>query len=434
MSKSAKIMSTGKSRISSIVLTGFAIFVLFASLMIGLKLKAPIENNRWYINEQKRTADIIDFFQYYQASDLAHSNQSVKVYDPEIQKQWAHNLIAPYKIEKVFYNQQPPSSYTLLWPLSLLKPNIAYVLWCLGQLIFGGFGLYLLSKQGHLDRQGRIILVAGTLASFPSYILIWHGNTTYWLLGLICLAIYFLYHQKDLLSGVALALATFKPQYIFPVITPIFAMKRWKVIFALAITEAILLLSAIPIIGLENVLNYPNIVLHAESSADFIGVNADKIISVRGFFAQFVSTNLSLKLSAIIMFVALVPLFISWKKVSQNLNPDILRWLWAFSICLFVLVSPHSHLFDFLLLSMAAALTLPTVSLFTLKRLKFSEKIWTVLFVIFPPVSWIANYTIGKDYAAILFFFPYVLILFVVSAIRLTEEVKSNGDRIPNQS
>ena len=415
-------MAPGKSTVSMIFLTGFAVFLLFAFFMIGFKLVKPLTDPRWYLNEKKNTADIIDFFQYYQASDLAHSSQSKQVYEPEVQKQWTRALISPYKTEKIFYNQQPPVSYVLLWPLSLLPANISYFLFCLGQLIFGGFCLNLLTRLGPLDKQGRAFFIAGVIASFPSYILIWHGNTTYWFLGLLALTIFLLYQQKDFWAGFTLALAMFKPQYLFPLITPIAAMKRYRAIFGLVAMEALLLLLAIPIIGLDNLINYPSIVLSAESNPDFIGVNANKMLSVRGLFAQFVSTKMSLELAAATMFLSLPLLFIIVKKVTLNPSPDKLRWLWAFSICLMVLVSPHSHLFDFLLLSTAAALTLPTVSISDIEKLPVSLRFWTILWIIFPPASWIANYTIGKDLAPVFFFFPYTLVLFLVSALRLKEE------------
>lgn len=415
-------MATGKNSISflsPVAAVLFAIFVLFSAVMLAHKLSEPLLEPRWFINKKENRADIIDFFQYYQASDLAKSPKRSQVYDPETQKWWADKLTEPIKSEKVFYNQQPPSSYTLLFPLAFLPPNIAYVVWCITQTAFGLFGLFVLSKLGPLKSKDRWLFILGTLASFPAYSLVWHGNTSFFLLGCLSLFIAFLYRRRDLVSGIFLSLSTFKPQYLFPLLMPVLAMKRWQVIISFILLELITVGLAVPIIGFDNVVGYPYIVTHAESSKNFIGVNAHKMISIRGPIALIADTALSLKLTALVMFALLIPLFVLWRKCTDQISVPGLRWLWAVTICTIVLVSPHSHLFDFLLLAMAACLTLPTLSLFDLKKLKLEESLWTALFVLFPPLSWIANFTLGQNSAPTLFFFPYLSILFILSLINL---------------
>ena len=82
-------MAVAKKNLSNILALLFAGFAVFAGLMILLKLYTPLTNNRWFIDEKTGVADIIDFFQYYQASDLAQSSNSKLIYDPNIQKSWA---------------------------------------------------------------------------------------------------------------------------------------------------------------------------------------------------------------------------------------------------------------------------------------------------------------------------------------------------------
>lgn len=419
-------MSKGKKSISAALLIAFCSFFVFTLLMNVMKLKAPAQSDRWYVNEKENKADIIDFFQYYQASQLARSDKSVHVYDAKTQRQWQAELISPVPLEKTFYNQQPPSSYTLLYPLSFLKANIAYIFWCIAQVAFGLFGLYKLSSLGMLKKKERFFLLAGTFSCFPAYALIWHGNTTFFLLGFLSLFIYYLYKQRDLFAGICLSLATFKPQYLFPFLVLPLALKRKSVFFGFVIMEVLLLSAAGLIIGFDNVINYPYIVTHAESASEFVGVNAHKMISLRGPIAMFLDPAISLKATAAIMFLILVPLFAVWKKMSNRLSVDGLRWLWSMTICTMVLVSPHSHVFDFLLLSMAAALTLPAVSLLKLNELNscsLNAKLWAWLFILFPPLSWLFNFTLGHEVAGVMFFFPYVFALFVLSVLNFRKSL-----------
>ncbi|MBZ0184610.1 MAG: DUF2029 domain-containing protein, partial [Candidatus Obscuribacterales bacterium] len=317
--------------------------------------------------------------------------------------------------------------YTLLYPLSFLSPNHAYVLWCLLQAGLGLSALYLLSGLGALSSKDRWLFSLGVLSSFPAYACFWHGNTTFFLLGFLSAYICCFVRGKDLLAGLFLALSTFKPQYLFMMMVPAVAMRRWRVLAGFALMELVILALAIPIIGIDNVIGYPFIVVNAESDAGFIGVNAHHMISIRGLLAQFVSTSVSLKVTGIVMFLSLVPLFFVWTKLGGKREDNaragtksaqvlvIDPWLWASTICLAVFLSPHCHAFDFLLLAMAAALTLPSLSLLSLPK-QNPLKTWTMLFILFPPLSWLLNFGLGYQKAPVLAFFP-CLAFFVVLAL-----------------
>lgn len=399
---------------TSILLVAGCLLFLFSQTMVLFEVLRPLADPRWYVTE-KQEPRITDFFQYYQASALARSDKSSRVYDPEVQRQWVNDLIAPLAMEKVFYNQQPPSSYTLLYPLSFAPPNIAYVLWCFLQVILGLAGLYFLLTLGplsvgeHAGRK-RVVFLASAMSTFPAYACLWHGNTTFFLLAFLCGYIYCFERGRDFLAGAFLSLATFKPQYLLAMMLPAVAGGRLKIMAGFAFTELVLLGLSVPIIGIENVLGYPSIVGHAESSAGFIGVNAEHMISIRGLLAQFFDTGASLKITAAIMFAGLIPLFFLWsRKKSQDYR------LWGATVALAVLLSPHSHTFDFLLLAMPAALTLAAPG-----EPDSRGRSWTLIgliYAFFAPLSWLASFGFGYQSAPVLFFLPVVAALAVLYLI-----------------
>ncbi len=403
---------TGSSRI----LIGFSLVLLALSLlMIGHKLLVPACDPTWYIDKTKNTYFLIDFFQYYQASQLSLSFPDChNVYNPETQRLWADHLVAPLSTNEVFYNQQPPIFFPLLLPLSFLPLNISYIAWCLLQTVFGLSFLFVLSGLGKLKQSDRLLLCLGVLSTFPAYICLWHGNTTFWLLGALSAYIYFCQKNRPVLSGLFLALSTFKPQYFFLMAMPLLPKKQWKVIVSFVCVELLLLALSTALIGIENVVNYPAIVKKAESYAGFIGVNPQVMISLRGFLSQFLSIHDSLVYTAIVMFTSIVPMFFLWKKFPQYESE-----LWACTICLAVLLSPHAHVFDFLLVAMAAALTLGSLSVLNLSNEIKTQKIWTVFILVFPFASWLANFAFGHKQASIIFFFPFLLVLTVLSFLNL---------------
>ncbi len=409
-------------RFKSLALRVVAFVLLsFSCLMIAHKLIVPLSDARWFIDKKTNEYHVIDFFQYYQASELARSKlDSCNVYNPDRQRTWFNDLVAPLSSNEVFYNQQPPNFFPFLYPISLLQANYSYVTWCILQTAFGLGSLYALGSCGALTKKDRILFLLGALASFPAYSLIWHGNTTFWLVGWLSAYVLCFLKKRDLLGGVFMSFATFKPQYMFLMLLPALATKRIKLLAAFAVTELILLGIASIIIGADNVISYPGIVKKAESYAGFIGVNPQVMISLRGVFAQFLSIHDSLAYTSAAMFLSLIPVFFVWIKF-QNQEKN-LPLLWALTICIAVLLSPHCHVFDFLLLSLAGILTLKNLSILKLAGESNSYRIWCIIFLCFPPASWIANYTLGHKLAPVAFFFPVLLALSALSFMNLRSE------------
>ncbi|QQR59622.1 MAG: DUF2029 domain-containing protein [Candidatus Melainabacteria bacterium] len=409
-------------RIKSLALRVIAFVLLsFSCLMIAHKLIVPLSDARWFIDKKTNEYHVIDFFQYYQASELARSKlDSCNVYNPDRQRTWFNDLVAPLSSNEVFYNQQPPNFFPFLYPISLLPANFSYVIWCILQTSFGLTSLFALGSCGSLSKKDRVLFLLGVLASFPAYSLIWHGNTTFWLVGWLSAYVLCFLKKRDILGGVFMSFATFKPQYMFLMLLPALAGKRIKLLAAFAITELILLGIASVIIGADNVISYPSIVKKAESYAGFIGVNPQVMISLRGVFAQFLSIHDSLTYTSSLMFLSLIPMFFVWTKYQTE--EKNLQFLWALTICTAVLLSPHCHVFDFLLLSMAAILTLKQLSILKLSSELTPYRIWCAIFLLFPLASWIANYALGHKLAPIAFFFPVILALSILSFINLRSE------------
>lgn len=409
-------------RFKSLALRLVAFVVLiFACIMIAHKLIVPLSDARWFIDRKTNEHRVIDFFQYYQASELARSHlDSCNVYNPDRQRTWFNELVAPLSSKEVFYNQQPPNFFPFLYPISILPANYSYVLWCVLQTTFGLTALFALSRSGALSHRDRFLFLLGVLASFPAYSLIWHGNTTFWLLGWLSAYVLCFLKKRDVLGGIFMSFATFKPQYMFLMLLPALAGKRIKLLAAFAVTEIILLAIASLIIGMDNVLCYPSIVKKAESYTGFIGVNPQVMISLRGVLAQFLSIQDSLVYTSALMFVSLIPMLFIWNKYQSDENN--LPWLWSVTICLAVLLSPHCHVFDFMLLSIPAALTLKNLSVLKLTNENIQYRIWCVIYLLFPPASWIANYALGHKLAPLAFFFPSILVLSALSFLNLRNQ------------
>jgi|AGTN01.2.fsa_nt_gi hypothetical protein len=67
------------------------VFFVLSQIMLWFKLIVPIFDSQWYLDLDNRKHEVTDFFQYFQAGQLALSDLSHQVYDPEIQREWFNN-------------------------------------------------------------------------------------------------------------------------------------------------------------------------------------------------------------------------------------------------------------------------------------------------------------------------------------------------------
>jgi hypothetical protein len=99
-------------------------------------------------------------------------------------------------------------------------------------------------------------------------------------------------------------------------------------------------------------------------------------------------------------------------KSSVSAVPELRLWALAMTMVAAVTLSPHSHVFDCVLLAIPAALTLPTLSLVDALRIeKQSLRWWSVTFIVFPILSWILNYSMPLLTSPIFFFIINVILM-----------------------
>lgn len=389
-----------------------------ASLML---LRRPLIDPLWYLHCAPAAYQLIDFSQFYQAGQLAVSPSAHAVYDSQVQQQWAAHLIAPCVPDKIFYNQSVPFLYVLLVPFGLLPYNQAYVVWCLVTMVLALAALYtLLAKVGYLRGRARFLFLAGVVASLPAYLTIWHGQTAFLLTAAFAVYALALILRRDLMAGAALALTTFKPQYLFPFMAMAAGLGRPRVIIGLLLAESILMAAAALFIGPGNILGYPAVLAHAESSSHFIGVNPHYMVSIRGLLSTFLPHRNAMIITIAALVLALGPLFMAARS-RQSAAPEKTRWLICITFLVALIVSPHSHYFDCLLLAVPAALTLKTLDLTEIFKEPDNDaggrwyRWWCAILVSYPLISWPINFLPGgqRELEGMLFLAINSLLLFL---------------------
>lgn len=373
-------------------------------------LAKPLLDSQWYLHTSTLEASLIDFSQFYQAGQMALSPQSHHIYEPLVQKCWADGLTFPYVLDKNFYNQSVPFLYVIGIPFGLLPYGKAYVLWCLWwEVLCVSLLNIFLEKHSRLNNLDRTLLLSGVLASIPAYLCVWHGQTTFLLLACLILFTHFLLEGKSAAAGLFFAIATFKPQYSLPFASALLGARALKVLLYSAIFEMVLMAIAAIFLGLENIIGYPQVLLHAENSEKFIGVNPSIMVSIRGVLSVVLPHKTAMNCTLAVLALSLPTWsFCAYKlKLNiENFKSEIGRWSIALTFVLALIVSPHSHFFDCLLLAVPAALTLPCIDLGIIwagkvedrgntKRLSLAHQIWCSILIFYPLISWPINFVCG---------------------------------------
>ncbi|MBX9940169.1 MAG: DUF2029 domain-containing protein [Candidatus Obscuribacterales bacterium] len=415
-------MTKSRNKTSFFVFFAFFFFVISQFLTFFLLYRAAV-NIHWYFSGPR--LDLTDFSQFYQAGQLIVSKQAHQVYNPDVQEAWCLGLIYPHiPVKGLFYNQSVPFLYLFCIPYGFLPYNVAYIAWCLSTGLMSILALALLLHQSTqdlknrgLDSRGFICLfLAMTYSSIPAYLTVWHGQTTFLMVTCMALSMYFLLRGKEILCGVWLALSTVKPQYILLPMVSLLGLNQRKAFIALFLTEAALFALAGCFMGFDNILHYPLTLISAESSSRFVGVNPHVMASLRGLLSASMTHNhkLAMLITVLALFASLIPVMILGRKFVTAQFYELKRNFYlAFVYMLALVLSPHTHYFDCLLVAVPAALTIKPWLLKRLTRQEKSDentspeialliseekayKVYVGLLIAYPYLSWFYNFALGS--------------------------------------
>ena len=335
-----------------------------------------------------------DFVNFYTVGTLSRSPERLSAYDPNAQMAQMNEIISPLKLDTPFIAQSVPWFFALMVPFSLLPLKQAYLLFEALGTACGLLGLAIVSVQLCRRRLATTTLIlTGALASVPAFVCWLRGQSSWLILGAACLYYLCLVRKRNIWAGVFLAVTSMKPQYTIFLALPALAGRRWKLLASLCLCELLLLAVAACFIGIDNVVNYPRTLMAADTNTSYIGILPGIMICLRALFMLFLPAHASMQLSLLVFVCSLAALFAMWRKVLRADQPD-LRLPMAVTVIASLLASPHTSLYDGLLLA------LPAVALFPSGPCKSSEltepsgstralRPLLYLLALYPLISWV---------------------------------------------
>jgi hypothetical protein len=328
-----------------------------------------------------------DFTRYYTFGAIAASSQRSHLYDRAVQHAREVQVLSPY------YHGDLPASYntwidytppmavlmvpaaSLPLPYSLLSCEAVAVL-------TGAFGIHLLRGKGWRD---TLLFVAGVAASIFSWRALAIGQLTWLIFGLASLYFYWWWQGKNVICGILIALiAVPKLQYAIFFVIPLLVSRNWRALSAAALTMATLIALSASVIGWPPIKQYPALVMHTQTTDP----GTLSMISLRSLTDLILHRPLSTMVAELIFVAGIVATFAVWFK-AWNADERSRNWAIALTVCLALICNFHAHNYDSLLLSVAAARTMPTLDMFAIPTVKDAGvRRWTAVFLALPVASW----------------------------------------------
>jgi hypothetical protein len=381
----------------------FVGFFLFTQICIIYLIARPINEPKWFMHPEKQSADLLDFYHYYESGQFALSKElGYRAYDPQTQLDWTNNLIKPYHTDDLFYNNQVPFMFPMMIPIGLMPYNWAYVSWCTVSFIFCIFVLYRFCRNFRkMQPKESVYMIMGILSSLPAYLTVWHGQLDYFILALICLYIWCAFERKDIRAGIMLALTTLKFNYSLMLLIPVLLEKRGKLFISFVATGIALLVLSSFFIGWQSILDFPAAVLSNDAKKEDPTAHFYLMVGLRGLLTHFLPADVNLHIALVAEVLALAFVVWLWYRTTCTSQANIAeskKWAYSITIITSLLISPHTHMYDCLFLAMCPLLTMTLpLTAATIDK----DRIWYITWLCFPIVSWLGNFLLPHDYTAI---------------------------------
>jgi hypothetical protein len=239
------------------------------------------------------------------------------------------------------------------------------------------------------SRAERNVAIALTFASYPAWLSFELGQTSLPEFAFFALFFWALQDARHLVSGLVAALIAVKLQY-----TPFIGVAgliagRLKFIGGGLLGMAILLGVSALVLGVPNVIGYPQALLHGETGGDVSGVAAIDMQTVRGSLCLLLGgadTQPVRMVAAAVMVAACGLIAFIWVRAGNRLNSDkeLFRAVVSVTVLAALTTSLHTHAQDYLMSA------IPCLWLWQLPEVRDNPRSWLrKLIVWYPGFGWL---------------------------------------------
>jgi hypothetical protein len=226
-----------------------------------------------------------DFYVYYLAAfGFERGDDVYSLHDyPGVRQDWAE-IAGAAGVENFTYPYRyPPLTAQLAWPLTLLGPRPAALVWLIATA--AAFVASALLLAALTDEPWARPVALGLLFFFvPALTTLRAGQVNGLLLLALCAGLLLLMKQRPVGAGFAIAVASLLKLVPVALLGYLFWRRQWRAGIAAVLSVAVLLLSAIPLTGLGGLASYARNFLGLGEAGQLVPSAPNQ--SFNGFFAR----------------------------------------------------------------------------------------------------------------------------------------------------
>lgn len=371
-----------RRKIENLVCFGYLVFV--SCISIGFLVRTTIEAvcGVLFFRPTGTGYTFIDYVAFYSCGKIVLSDQRAHIYDPLIQLQFYNNTLAHFKVDHVPLGQSVPWFFLFMSPFSLLPLMSSFICYTVIGITLSVLGLIALLRQSQCTKQFIALFLIGVFGCHAAQWLIHDGQNSWFLLAATCLFLHSWFGKRDFLGGVALAILSIKPQYALFLAVPALACRRWGIILGAALNELALVALSSTVFGANIIRDYLPALKNIEQTS--VTVFPTWMVSIRGPLSTLIGIDTALTVTYVVYGLSLVLLFIFWLRISSSLSEQKARLAFAATILLALLTSPHTHIYDLVIFSAAAALITPSLNWFQASQFGSEWVLWCRTLILYP--------------------------------------------------
>jgi len=425
----AKSLIRGSSRFF-IDLSYFVVALAVACCVLAMWLNCLRPENFFTLINTNQNM-FIDFVKMYTGAKMILAGATKSIYDPLFQLTWLNQTVSPAVFKEPNSMHYPPHVFALMLPFAMFPVRIGYAVWCTFTFALGAAALMFLRQAAgfRLTKLDCAMIAFFLLGSVPSFCNILVGQAAWYMVAVTAFVFGLLLKSAEnlnatqlkrtqILAGIAMAFSTVKPQYLLMLAPPLLIRKQWKIIAIAAVVELLLVLLAVLTIGWENVIGYPNTLLHAEHKYD--NSSSEAMINLRGALTLYLNRDILVPLSLVSALGGLIAIAKLWfDTVKPHIDPQSAKTLMVRAIVLstiiYLILSPHVHFYDGIMVMLPIVLCMPQMSLFAIIQEKhLLRKVWYFLLISTVPIVLWFPYLNQSDVVACKAMFVIEIVLLAV--------------------
>ncbi len=386
--------------IKKLLLPISTIIYLLALLIVGLFIFniafQELTENRLLLSVNNGAFKAQDFVRYYLSGYIASSADAHQVYDTAVQNRYFQDLVFQqigFRTDEQLLTHYTPIVFPFCVALAALPLNEAYKVFFLAS-VFAVVTTLPLALNASGRRPWYLILAVfiAVTCNSQAVIAIRMGQPSWLILALECLFYWSWLKKRDWLSGLSVGLLFFKPHYGLFFLTPLVVARRWRAVLYCGVTACILLSLGGLIVGFDNVINYPKVILKNDGEIIWRG-----IVSLRYIANMFYENAQAVQISLVVMLLGLTAnLLIWWREKPHQLNQT---WLICCTVLLCLFTSPHTYHYDLTMLGLLAV-SLAPVKPFHQTMAKISFAIYRAILITYPGLSWLSLFWSRSEHGA----------------------------------